>query len=189
MFSAKAREHSARVDGRATARHLHGKIERAARCLTVKVPAEGTRASRRWPHSQPWVAACLPRPAGVGYISSILAASCLVIYRETGCPWLRPRVSLSVYSGPYADTPRLGREPLFLVHGRRPQLALPVAHFVPPPPRGRLSAPDLHSPGLAHSPPTRPPRSLVLDITYARIGTDAGVERARILCPACMMPV
>ena len=27
------------MDGRATARHLHGKIERAARCLTVTAPA------------------------------------------------------------------------------------------------------------------------------------------------------
>ena len=32
------------VDGRATARHLHGKIERAARCLTVKVQAESADA-------------------------------------------------------------------------------------------------------------------------------------------------
>ena len=39
-----AEEHRARVDGRATARHLHGKIERAARCLTVKVSAESAGA-------------------------------------------------------------------------------------------------------------------------------------------------
>ena len=39
-----AEEHRARVDGRATARHLHGKIERAARCLTVKVTAESAGA-------------------------------------------------------------------------------------------------------------------------------------------------
>ena len=38
---------SMRVDGRATARHLHGKIERAARCLTVKVPAESADAVSR----------------------------------------------------------------------------------------------------------------------------------------------
>jgi hypothetical protein len=34
------------VDGRATARHLHGKIKRAARCLTVTVPAESAAQSR-----------------------------------------------------------------------------------------------------------------------------------------------
>ena len=34
-----AEEHRARVDGRATARHLHGIIERAVRCYTVKVSA------------------------------------------------------------------------------------------------------------------------------------------------------
>ena len=39
-----AKEHRAREDGRATARHLHGKIERAARCLTVKVSAESAGA-------------------------------------------------------------------------------------------------------------------------------------------------
>ena len=36
-----AEEHRARVDGRATDRHLHGKIER---CLTVKVSAESAGA-------------------------------------------------------------------------------------------------------------------------------------------------
>ena len=41
-FSAK--EHRARVDGRATARHLHGMIERAVRCYTVKVSAESAGA-------------------------------------------------------------------------------------------------------------------------------------------------
>ena len=41
-FSAK--EHRARVDGRATARHLHGIIERAVRCDTVKVSAESAGA-------------------------------------------------------------------------------------------------------------------------------------------------
>ena len=39
-----AEEHRARVDGRATARHLHGEIERAARCLTMKVSAESAGA-------------------------------------------------------------------------------------------------------------------------------------------------
>jgi hypothetical protein len=34
----------ARVDGRATARHLHGIIERAVRCDTVKVSAESAGA-------------------------------------------------------------------------------------------------------------------------------------------------
>ena len=38
------REHRARVDGRATARHLHGIIERAVRCDTVKVSAESSGA-------------------------------------------------------------------------------------------------------------------------------------------------
>ena len=41
-FSVK--EHRARVDGRATARHLHGIIERAVRCDTVKVSAESAGA-------------------------------------------------------------------------------------------------------------------------------------------------
>ena len=41
-FSAK--EHRTRVDGRATARHLHGTIERALRCGTVKVSAESAGA-------------------------------------------------------------------------------------------------------------------------------------------------
>ena len=41
-FSAK--EHRARVDGRATARHLHGTIERAVRGVTVKVSAESAGA-------------------------------------------------------------------------------------------------------------------------------------------------
>ena len=39
-----AKEHGARVDGRATARHLHGIIERAVRCYTVKVSAESAGA-------------------------------------------------------------------------------------------------------------------------------------------------
>ena len=41
-FSAK--EHRARVDGRATARHLHGIIDRTVRCYTVKVSAESAGA-------------------------------------------------------------------------------------------------------------------------------------------------
>ena len=41
----------------------------------------------------------------------------------------------------------------------------------------------MHFSGLAHSPPTRPTRSLVLTPTHA--STDAGIERACILCPAC----
>ena len=41
-FSAK--EHRARVDGRATARHPHGIIERTVRCHTVKVSAESAGA-------------------------------------------------------------------------------------------------------------------------------------------------
>ena len=41
------REHRARVDGRATARHLHGIIERAVRCDTVKVSAESAGAVAR----------------------------------------------------------------------------------------------------------------------------------------------
>ena len=41
-FSAK--EHRARVDGRATARHLHGIIERTVRCYTAKVSAESAGA-------------------------------------------------------------------------------------------------------------------------------------------------
>ena len=39
-----APEHRARVDGRATARHLHGTTERAVRCDTVKVSAESAGA-------------------------------------------------------------------------------------------------------------------------------------------------
>ena len=39
-----AEEHRARVDGRATARHLHGIIERAVRCDTVNVSAESAGA-------------------------------------------------------------------------------------------------------------------------------------------------
>ena len=39
-----AEEHRARVDGRATTRHLHGNIERAVRCVTVKVSAESAGA-------------------------------------------------------------------------------------------------------------------------------------------------
>jgi hypothetical protein len=39
-----AKEHRARVDGRATARHLHGMIERAVRCHTVKLSAESAGA-------------------------------------------------------------------------------------------------------------------------------------------------
>eukprot|EP00964_Phaeocystis_antarctica_P011978 scaffold6611_cov57-Phaeocystis_antarctica.AAC.2 len=34
------KEHRSCADGRASTRHLHGKTERAARCLTVKVSAE-----------------------------------------------------------------------------------------------------------------------------------------------------
>ena len=41
-FSAK--EHRARVDGRAAARHPHGRIEHAVRCATVKVSAESAGA-------------------------------------------------------------------------------------------------------------------------------------------------
>ena len=44
----------------------------------------------------------------------------------------------------------------------------PAAQYVPPPPRGRPSAPGLHV-RSAHGPLTRAPRSLVLTITYARI--------------------
>ena len=39
-----AKEHRARVDGRATARHLHGIIERTVRCYTAKVSAESAGA-------------------------------------------------------------------------------------------------------------------------------------------------
>ena len=39
-----AEEHRARVDGRATARHLNGTIERAVRSSTVKVSAESAGA-------------------------------------------------------------------------------------------------------------------------------------------------
>ena len=35
------------MDGRATTRHLHGKMERAVRCLTVKVSAESADAVSR----------------------------------------------------------------------------------------------------------------------------------------------
>jgi hypothetical protein len=42
-FSAN-QQHRARVDGWATARHLHGMIERAVRCYTVKVSAESAGA-------------------------------------------------------------------------------------------------------------------------------------------------
>ena len=41
---ARGRTPRARVDGRATARHLHGMIERAVRCHTVKVSAESAGA-------------------------------------------------------------------------------------------------------------------------------------------------
>ena len=41
-FSAK--EHGARVDGRATARHPHGRTAHAVRCATVKVSAESAGA-------------------------------------------------------------------------------------------------------------------------------------------------
>eukprot|EP00964_Phaeocystis_antarctica_P079066 scaffold49220_cov57-Phaeocystis_antarctica.AAC.4 len=74
--------------------------------------------------------------------------------------------------------------PCFGTRAVRPSVALLAARFVPPPPTGRPSAPGLPFPGLAHCPSTRPPRSLVLTITYARIRTDAGIERARIVCPA-----
>ena len=40
-------EHRSCADGRASTRHLHGKIARAARCLTVKVPAESAGAVAR----------------------------------------------------------------------------------------------------------------------------------------------
>ena len=40
----RSEEHRARVDGRATARHLHGTIERAVRSGTVKVSAESAGA-------------------------------------------------------------------------------------------------------------------------------------------------
>eukprot|EP00964_Phaeocystis_antarctica_P134220 scaffold98451_cov69-Phaeocystis_antarctica.AAC.1 len=42
-----SRVHSARADGRASTRHLHGITERAARCDTVKVPAESAGAVAR----------------------------------------------------------------------------------------------------------------------------------------------
>ena len=42
-----AKEHRSCVDGRATARHLHGTTERAARCDTVKVSAESADAVSR----------------------------------------------------------------------------------------------------------------------------------------------
>eukprot|EP00964_Phaeocystis_antarctica_P100621 scaffold66216_cov41-Phaeocystis_antarctica.AAC.2 len=44
---ASSRVHRACADGRASTRHLHGKTERAARCLTVKVPAESAGAVAR----------------------------------------------------------------------------------------------------------------------------------------------
>ena len=43
----RERTDRARVDGRATARHLHGIIERAVRCDTVKVSAESAGAVAR----------------------------------------------------------------------------------------------------------------------------------------------
>ena len=42
-----SREHRSCADGRASTRHLHGKIERTARCLTVKAPAESAGAVAR----------------------------------------------------------------------------------------------------------------------------------------------
>ena len=38
------KEHPARVDGRATARHLHGRTAHTVRCATVKVSAESAGA-------------------------------------------------------------------------------------------------------------------------------------------------
>ena len=46
-FTFDAKEHRSCVDGRATTRHLHGTTERAARCGTVKVPAESADAVSR----------------------------------------------------------------------------------------------------------------------------------------------
>ena len=43
----RAKQHRSCVDGRATARHLHGKMERAVRCFTVKVSAESADAVSR----------------------------------------------------------------------------------------------------------------------------------------------
>ena len=42
-----AKEHRSCADGRASTRHLHGITERAARCDTVKVPAESADAVSR----------------------------------------------------------------------------------------------------------------------------------------------
>jgi len=44
---ASSRVHRACADGRASTRHLHGITERAARCDTVKVPAESAGAVAR----------------------------------------------------------------------------------------------------------------------------------------------
>ena len=60
---------------------------------------------------------------------------------------------------------------------------LPVAHSVPPPPRGR-PAPDLHALFGTRPQPTHSAHSLTSPDPYAR-SAGAGVERARILCPAC----
>ena len=42
-----AKEHRSCADGRASTRHLHGITERAARCDTMKVPAESSGAVAR----------------------------------------------------------------------------------------------------------------------------------------------
>ena len=60
---------------------------------------------------------------------------------------------------------------------------LPVAHSVPPPPRGR-PAPDLHALFGTRPQPTHSAHSLTSPDPYAR-SAGAGIERARILCPAC----
>ena len=44
---ASSRVHRSCADGRASTRHLHGTTERAARCGTVKVPAESADAVSR----------------------------------------------------------------------------------------------------------------------------------------------
>ena len=42
-----AKEHRSCADGRPSTRHLHGRTARAARCATVKVPAESAGAVAR----------------------------------------------------------------------------------------------------------------------------------------------
>ena len=119
----------------------------------------------------------LPKPQPHETTSLAIWANEALVRKGGGVPAARP------FLGYLLLRPLFGKR--FWCGVRRPcrPAWLPVAHSVPPPPRGR-PAPDLHALFGTRPQPTHSAHSLTSP-DHLRTSTDAGIERARILCPAC----